>query len=233
MNDAARRINALAKLLGSRRYLEIGVYQGQTLFDVEIAGRTAVDPGFAFDMAERANDSIRFVEKTSDDFFLSEPVSSAYDLIFVDGLHVFEQVVRDFSNALLHAHPQTVLIIDDTVPNDVYSAIPDPNKTHAFRKAQGNDCGWWHGDVFKLVFYIHDFWPGLNYRTIVGSGNQQTLVWRSKDFPRQPRFNNLERISRLSFFDLQDNFDVIRPLEEDEAISLCVSQILSVENEQF
>jgi hypothetical protein len=83
----------------------------------------------------------------------------------------------------------------------------------------------WHGDVFKVVFYIHDFWPSLNYRTIVGSGNAQTLVWRANALSRAPRFNDLERISRLTYFDLQANFDVMQAVTEGEATSLCVAEI--------
>ena len=38
------------------------------------------------------------------------------DLVYLDGLHTFEQTYRDLCNTLMHAHPATVILVDDTVP---------------------------------------------------------------------------------------------------------------------
>jgi hypothetical protein len=226
MNHSARRANALAKHLGARRYLEIGVSSGGTFRDIEIAERTGVDPKFAFNTNEFTNEFTRFVETTSDEFFVKEPLFPPYDIVFVDGLHTFEQVLRDFSNAILHTQRRSVIIFDDTVPSDVYSSIPDQTSALFFRKrADGsNNDKSWHGDVFKIVFYIHDFWPSLNYRTIAGSGNPQTIVWRSNNVSRQPLLNNLEKISRLTYFDLREYSSVLQTTTEDEAIALCIAE---------
>jgi hypothetical protein len=223
-NDSARRLNALAKQTGAQRYLEIGVARGETFRDIEIPYRTAVDPAFLFKTDKLASPSTRFVKKTSDDFFSTEPFHPTYDLVFIDGLHQFEQVLRDFSNSLLRMHPGSIMLIDDTLPNDVYSALPDFGRCMSFRKAAAIEDGSWHGDVFKIVFYIHDFWPGLSYRTITGSGNAQTLVWRAQS-SRRPIIDNLERISRLTYFDLQEQMDVMQPTSEEDAIDLCVSEV--------
>jgi hypothetical protein len=228
VNHSARRVNALGKQLNAKRYLEIGVSKGETFRDVEIAERTGVDPNFLFDTKEKSNEFTRFVVNTSDGFFSTEPLLPPYDVAFIDGLHTFEQVVRDFSNVLLHTHWQSAIIIDDTLPSDVYSAIPDIRSAHRFRKAAGGEGLAWHGDVFKTVFYIHDFWPSLNYRTITGSGNPQTLVWRANGIHRPPLFNNLERISRLTYFDLQDHLEVLQIVSEAEAIDLCIAEIKAI-----
>lgn len=226
MNHSARRVNALGKNLGARRYLEIGVSHGETFRDVEILEKTGVDPHFAFNTEELASDLNRFVTSTSDKFFELEPLLPAYDIVFIDGLHSFEQVVRDLSNSLIRTHAKSVLILDDTFPNDVYSALPDHAASIHFRKAAGSDCDSWHGDVFKTVFYIHDFWPSLNYRTISESGNPQTLVWRSNRGARQPVLNSFEKISRLSYFDLQNFYEILQMVSEETAISLCTAEIV-------
>ncbi len=224
MNHSARRVNELSRQLGSKRYLEIGVRTGETFRDVAIADRTGVDPRFTFDTNELAGESTRLAECTSDQFFSSEPFSPAYDVAFIDGLHTFEQVVRDLSNTLLLTHQRSAIVIDDTLPSDVYSTIPDSESAQRHRKAGGGNSNAWNGDVFKTVFYIHDFLPGLNYRTIIGSGNPQTLVWRTQGF-RPPLFNNLERISRLTYFDLWDHIAVLRATSEADAINVCVAEI--------
>ena len=231
MNDSSRRLNALAKQTGAQRYLEIGVSRGDTFRDIEIPYRTAVDPAFLFKTDKLASPSTRFVSKTSDEFFSTEPFLPAYDLVFIDGLHQFEQVLRDFSNSLLRMHPRSIMLIDDTLPNDVYSALPDFARCMSFRKAAAIEEGSWHGDVFKIVFYIHDFWPGLSYRTITGSGNAQTLVWRAQS-SRRPIMNDLERISRLTYFDLQEQMEILQPVSEEEAIDLCVSEVRSISSEE-
>jgi hypothetical protein len=164
---------------------------------------------------------------TSDAFFAQLPIQQTFDVIYIDGLHTLEQTYRDLCNSLVHSHQQTVILIDDTKPVDVYSAIPDYAKAIRHRRVTGGDSLCWHGDTFKVVFVIHDFHPALNYRTITGSGNEQTLVWRSTDRWRAPRFDSLEAISRLTYFDSVDEVDVMRCCPEDDAISTCLTELRS------
>jgi hypothetical protein len=225
INHTARRANALAIQLGGRRYLQIGVSRGAGFHDVKIAERTGVDPDFALDIDEAANESTRFVKLTSDAFFANESRLSPYDVVVIDGLHTFEQVVRDLSNVLLCTHDRSAIILDDIVPEDVYSSVKDNLEADRHRKKDGAPDRGWQGDVFKAIFYIHDFWPSLNYRTITGGANSQTLVWRANGVRRTPVFDDLEQISRLTYFDLKEHLAVLQPATEDEAIALCIAEI--------
>lgn len=225
MNHSVRRINRLAMGLNAQRYLEIGVNTGATFHNVQIKQRVGVDPNFEFDTQQFETDTTRFSATTSDVFFQSEPFFPLYDVVFIDGLHVFEQVIRDFSNAILHTHRRSVILLDDTVPNDIFSSLRSQSEALAERQAAGLNGAEWHGDVFKSVFYIHDFWPSLNYCTIIGSGNPQTLVWNAKSKLRKPIFDRIEKISRMDYFDLQKNTQIINEMEEDGAISLCLAEI--------
>lgn len=225
ISASARRLNRLAAALSARRYLEIGVRDGETFMAVKVEGRFGVDPHFVVPLAKVAGKGVRLIEQTSDVFFDSLPVKFQFDLVFIDGLHVFEQVVRDLQNTLLHTHRRSAILIDDTKPNDVFSTIRDMDAAFSFRKQAGLPGLSWHGDVFKVVAYIHDFLPGLNYRTIVQNGNPQTLVWRSKSFLRKPQFGSLESISRLTYFDLHAHISMLRECGEDEAIATCIAEI--------
>jgi hypothetical protein len=226
-NFSARRINRVARALGSTRYLEIGVSHGVTFHAVKIENRVAVDPRFQFKTSDFENPSTKFFEVPSDAYFDALGDDVTYDQFFIDGLHTFEQTLRDFSNTLLHSHRRTVWLIDDTKPSDVYSSLPDNRDTFLFRGEVGRaDDHSWHGDVYKVVAYIHDFCPGLDYRTIVGSGNIQTLVWRSKQGRRVPKFKNLESISRLTYFDLRKSIDLLREASEEDAIGICLKALL-------
>ncbi|MFZ2451197.1 MAG: class I SAM-dependent methyltransferase [Methylovulum miyakonense] len=226
MNHSARRINTMALAVNAQNYLEIGVNKGVTFFDVSIPQKTAVDPKFLFDVATVTDKNTLFSETSSDEFFSRLPVAQKFDLIFIDGLHTFEQTYRDFCNCLVHSHDRTVFLIDDTKPSDVYSSLNVRRKTNQFRKQAGGKGGAWHGDVFKVIFALHDFHPSLNYRTLSrGWDNPQTLVWLSNKGLRKPLFNSFESISRLTYFDLQEHIDILRLCPEEEAIALCLGEL--------
>jgi methyltransferase family protein len=221
----AGRLNRLAEALGARSYLEIGVETGVTFERVRVAERTAVDPVFLLDITQNASEDTIFAQTTSDEFFAELPAAKQYDLIFIDGLHTFEQTYRDLCNCLLHSHWRTPILIDDTLPSDVYSSLRDPDQAQAFRNAARSESSAWHGDTFKVVFAIHDFHLGLDYRTIVGSGNPQTLVWRSNAKQRQPQLDSLEAISRMTYFDMVNQALMLRQSPEEITISECLKAI--------
>ncbi len=222
----SKRLNRLAAALGAHSYLEIGVHTGGTFARVQVAERTAVDPAFPFPISDHEDEVTSFAEMTSDEFFSGLPAAKTYDLIFIDGLHTFEQAYRDLCNSILHSHPGTVILLDDTVPSDVYSALRDPEQAFAFRAAAGPDGGVaWHGDTFKVVFAVHDFHLALDYRTIMGSGNPQTLVWRSNSGWRRPLLDSLEQITRLTYFDMVNNGHVLRQCDEETALRECLTAV--------
>jgi hypothetical protein len=221
-----RRINKISDQLKSRSYLEIGVHEGLTFKNVNVNSRVAVDPNFAFDITNYKNENTSFERLTSDSFFSQLAISNKFDFIFIDGLHTFEQTYRDLCNVFLHWHAGSVILIDDTLPDDVYSALSNHALAIKFRLEAGGVGQSWHGDVFKTIFALHDFHPGLNYRTITGSGNPQTLIWQSKsNSARTPLFNSLEKISRLTYFDLMNNVDVMKTCSEDDAINTLVTEM--------
>ena len=130
MNWSARRINAAARINNARTYLEIGVHNGDTFFDVEIEYKDAVDPHFLFETSPLTSEKVRFFSQTSDAFWTSDKPLK-YDLIFIDGLHTFEQTFRDLLCSMRFSHDRTVWLIDDTLPTDVvFSAIPDQAKSY-------------------------------------------------------------------------------------------------------
>jgi hypothetical protein len=63
------------------------------------------------------------------------------------------------------------------------------------------------------------------YRTIIGSGNPQTLVWRAQTLARRARFDSPEVISRLPYPDFVDNDDVMHNASEELALELCLGDL--------
>lgn len=220
-NVTSDRLHALASINDARAYLEVGVSAGDTFVNVTgMARKVAVDPLFRFDIDAYSDAATEYCAVTSDAYFETLQVDDAFDLIFLDGLHTFEQTYRDLTNALLHSHNRSIILIDDTLPSSAYSAIKDPAESVRARREAGiTGPGPWHGDVFKTVFAIHDFHPGLNYLTLSDTGNPQTVVWRSKAFRREPLFNDFEPISRMDYEQLQTHMDFLRLASLEDAIS--------------
>lgn len=192
------RLNALAAVNNASSYLEIGVSEGNTFFQVAVEVKVGVDPRFRFDSDERSDDLTRFHEITSDHFFATVASSYApFDLIYLDGLHKFEQTFRDFCASLAFSHHGTIWLIDDTRPTSYASSLAEPAAVHRIRADTGDSDNRWHGDAFKAVLAIADFFPQFSFATFTGHG--QTAVWFEPRSDFAPRWNNLETISRFDF----------------------------------
>lgn len=120
-------INRIAKKISAKRYLEIGVQDGECFRSVLVPEKVGVDP----------NRGGATVIATSDDFFGSLPPSEKFDLIFVDGLHLREQALRDIRNGWRHLSPGGVIVVHDCSP---------PTERAGGRQQAG---GPWCGDVWR------------------------------------------------------------------------------------
>jgi hypothetical protein len=157
-----------------------------------------------------------------------------YDLIFIDGLHHFDQVMRDFINAISFAHPHTVFLIDDTLPCDVFSSMRDQQQALDLRSRyslsfQGNA---WHGDVYLFVVLLSLYFPAYRYRTIVGSqANPQTIIWLDTEVSEIDEWIQArslwaaQHLSSCCYSWLLENIDMLRPISESEGLELVVSRL--------
>jgi hypothetical protein len=201
------QLEALARTNDAKTYLEIGVSKGNTFLNATFFElRHGVDPKLQGDTAAYGSDSVCFFEMTSDDFFVNHAdPKQEYDIVFLDGLHTFEQTFRDFCCSQAHSHDRTIWLIDDVNPTDIFSAHRDQRLAYRYRERHGLPGKAWHGDVFKVVFAIHDFFPNLSYRTIVGKGNPQTVVIRRQRHEFAPVFGDFEQISRMNYYDFAES----------------------------
>lgn len=169
MPRAFERISSIQKILKARSYLEIGVYRGDTFNKLDFPKKVAVDPHFQFDIREYKKENIEFNQIKSDDFFLGLSSEIKFDIIFLDGLHTYDQTYKDFCNSIQHSHDKTIIIIDDTIPIDRFSTLRDWGESARLRAKEGNknlDFKGWHGDVFKILLLIKVFHPKWHFATI-------------------------------------------------------------------
>jgi hypothetical protein len=157
-------------------YLEIGVENGLTLEAVKIKNKTGVDPHPKF---KRTFFTFKTKSKVmeSDQFFESN--QAMFEIIYLDGLHTFEQTYRDFMNSLKVISNDGFIIVDDTVPIDEYSALPNQIEAYEARRIGTNSLETsWHGDVFKLISVISEWGISfLEIATIKDLRNPKTVMW--------------------------------------------------------
>lgn len=140
-----------------RTYLEIGIYEGESL---RLAGPSTrvigIDPQPRCEPPYPPNWCIH--AQTSDAFFarsdLAEMVG-AVDIAFVDGLHHFEQTLRDLENVERLMSRRGVVLIHDVVP-------PAPSWAG---RAPGPADGW-AGDVWKVLPILREHRPDLRIAVV-------------------------------------------------------------------
>ena len=132
------------------RYLEIGVNVGVTFLHVRARRKVAVDPAQRIPRWKRLghpNTALRgrFIEMTSDAYFASIEPAETFDVVFVDGLHTYEQSLRDVENSLRHLSEDGVILLHDCNPASAVAGGPDPDAT--------GDAGW-NGEVWKTIVHL-------------------------------------------------------------------------------
>ena len=146
----------------ARNYLEIGVRDGATIVAVECPS-IGVDPNFEFNLNPVGKKkSLYLFQMTSDVFFRDHDVrallNSPVDVVFLDGLHLFEFLLRDFINSERASHRSGLIMLDDCLP--VNAEMTERYHDVATRADQ-DVAGWWTGDVWKLLPILKRYRPDL------------------------------------------------------------------------
>lgn len=136
--------------LKPQTYIEIGIADGIVL-QLAKCKSIGVDP----DPKLKGDFSSHLIyTKTSDAFFL-EDASQLFsqdkiDLAFIDGMHLFEFVLRDFANVEKHCHENSYILMHDILPRCF---------SEASRGRVTND---WTGDVWRTILCLRKYRPDLN-----------------------------------------------------------------------
>jgi len=150
-------------ILRPRTYLEIGVAQGSTLALAQ-AHSIAIDPTFDISLPITNNKTTcHLYQMTSDNFFRNYNPSLIFgqtiDLAFLDGMHWFEYLLRDFANVERHCRRNSIVTMHDCVPTDEYVARRDSAEESL--KEKSKHSAWWAGDVWKVIAILKKYRPDL------------------------------------------------------------------------
>lgn len=149
---------SLHAALAPETYLEIGVRFGGTLA-LASQSQTVVGVDPAFRVGRRLGKSAKLFREKSDDFFATRSRQSVLgdrfvDLAFIDGMHLFEFVLRDFANVERWCHSGSTIVLHDCLP-------PAP-----IAAARERETAYWVGDCWKALEFLLEFRPQLQVMVV-------------------------------------------------------------------
>jgi len=167
-DDYLKVLARLHEHLKPESYVEIGVAAGTSLALARRETRAVgIDPRPRIAQAITARAMLYPV--TSDEFFqlydlLDELGTPRLAMAFIDGLHCFDQVLKDFMHIERYADRQTVVLIHDCLP--------------LMRRVATRVCStaFWCGDVWKIIPCLVKHRPDLTVRVVPASPSGLGIV---------------------------------------------------------
>lgn len=145
-------------------YLEIGVQSGKSLALAKCEA-IGVDPMPHVNIALSERTTV--MAMTSDEFFhghAASLVKNPPDLVFIDGMHLFEYTLRDFMHVERLAAPCTLVVIDDIFP------------AHPAQAERRRRTRTWTGDVWKVFEILSRYRPDLFFLPVNTSPTGLLLI---------------------------------------------------------
>jgi Glycosyl transferase family 2 len=148
--------------------IEIGIANGKSLAQVHPPTvAIGVDPNPTVIFPLRAETHI--FPETSDSFFARRGPETLLGgkplgIGFIDGLHLFEQALRDFIHLEAYCGPRSMILIHDTLPLD------EPTQSRE------RDTQFHTGDVWKTVLCLKHYRPDVDIFTIATRWSGLTVV---------------------------------------------------------
>jgi len=146
-------INCIIQKYNYKSYLEIGVFHYDCYKFINCELKECVDP--------KESAKATYI-MTSDDFFRQNKnkygcVFNKYDCIFIDGLHLEQQVLKDIENSLDILNDKGTIIVHDCLPENEFEQR-DIEKY--------DDKGTWTGTVWKAFARLRITRPDLEMYTV-------------------------------------------------------------------
>ena len=127
------------------KYLEIGCDKDDNFSKIQAKIKIGVDP-------QRGGTT----RMTSDEFFKNN--NENFDIIFLDGLHTYEQTIKDIQNSLNIIPNEGTILIHDCLPKKIWNQIVPRVYGH------------WNGDVWKAIVHSRTFEKADTYTIIADHG---------------------------------------------------------------
>jgi hypothetical protein len=155
-------LELLAKSLCPTSYMEIGTAEGTSLAKMK-CDALCIDPNFRIATAPAlTRRRTLFHQMTSDEFFATYNVRDIFpagpDICFLDGLHRFEFLLRDFINIEAICRRNSLILMHDCLP------VNERMAERTMRIDEGEDPSTrsaWTGDVWRILPTLKQHRPDL------------------------------------------------------------------------
>jgi hypothetical protein len=172
-------INFILSKTKGTNYLEIGIRDGKNLAKIKAKNRVGVDPAYNLTKFVHIKNyldinTFKLFKLTSDSFFETEVEKvfpNGIDLVFVDGLHNYDQSLRDVENSLKYLNPNGYIVMHDCNPTKEAEAFAIKSSFDEITQALSTVGipGWtgeWNGDVWKTIAHLRASRPDLRVQTV-------------------------------------------------------------------
>tara|TARA_Y100001970_G_scaffold186105_1_gene226336 strand:- start:553 stop:1230 length:678 start_codon:yes stop_codon:yes gene_type:complete len=177
------RFQIIQKIIDFKKYnsyLEIGCDQNKNFSNITINKKIGVDPN-----------SGGTHRMTSDSFF--EKSKSKFDIIFIDGLHTYEQVKKDIENSLNALNPKGIILIHDCLPKKIWNQIVPRLYGH------------WNGDVWKALVEFRTY-KDLDTYTCVADHGIGIIIKRPNRSILETKIKNFKKLKFKDYFTNHEKF---------------------------
>ncbi len=156
-------------------YLEIGCDRNQSFSNIKIEKRVGVDP------VEGGTHKM-----TSDHFFSIN--KDNFDIIFIDGLHEYSQVMKDIKNSLKFLNKDGIILLHDCLPRTIWNQItPRLNSD-------------WNGDVWKSIVHCRTLENIDTYTFIADRGIGLIFPRKNKNLVKFEKKVNFKDLTFKEYF---------------------------------
>jgi hypothetical protein len=196
-------INSLTR--PEHKYLEIGVEYGYTYSNTHFIDKTGVDPDpkCSYPNIEKCL-SDEFFEKNEKDLGKEK---DKYDVIFIDGMHHSENVLRDFNNSVNVLSKGGFLFLDDILPLNYNEQLKIP-RLHHYENGILKYGEEWTGDVWKFVYHLLTKYSGnINFGYFYNINYRGVLFINIKEYFQIPETDeNISEINSYNYFENYNNY---------------------------
>ena len=162
-----------------KKYHEIGCDNDENFSKIKIENKIGVDP--------LKGGTLRM---TSDSFFIKN--NETFDIIFLDGLHTYEQTIRDIDNSIKILNSGGVILVHDCLPKKIWNQVVPRLYGH------------WNGDVWKAIVHTRTYDYVDTYTCTVDHG--LGIIFKRKN--RDPLKIQNKNFKNLKFADYFYNHEV-------------------------
>ena len=197
-SDYPSRFELIQHIIDKKQYnsyLEIGCDYDENFSKINVKKKIGIDP-----------ESGGTHRMTSDEFFLSN--EEKFDCIFIDGLHIYEQVRKDILNSINFLNSNGIILLHDCLPSKIWNQIVPQIYGH------------WNGDVWKAVVESRTK-PNLDTYTCVADHGLGIILKRKNKNILNLKIKNFKKLKFKDYYlNHKEYMNLITVSDIDKVIAL-------------